>query len=78
MSVLIEEITQAALSLPVDQRAVLADRLVDSLNTANDGKSNREAWVTEVRRRVHEIVSGEVELIDGPAGLARIRQTLRR
>ena len=78
MSVLIEDITEAALSLPSGDRAVLADRLLDSLESPNDQSPISDAWMTEIRRRVEEVKSGKAKLIDGDVGFARVRESLRR
>ena len=78
MSVLIEVITETALSLPMADRAVLADRLVESLDEREDAEAVREAWITEIRRRVAEVKSGKAVLIDGDVGLAQVRASIRK
>jgi putative addiction module component (TIGR02574 family) len=57
-----EEILSAALALPPEMRAMLADRLLESL----DGFSQKEidaAWAEEVERRIRETDEGKVEAI---------------
>jgi putative addiction module component (TIGR02574 family) len=78
MGVLIEEITEAALSLPFVDRALLADRLLDSLESRADQNSISDSWMSEIRRRVEEVRSGKAELVDGSEGLARVRESLRK
>ncbi len=78
MGVLIEDITETALSLPMADRAVLADRLVESLDEREDAEAVREAWITEIRRRVAEVKSGKAVLIDGEVGLAQVRASIRK
>lgn len=75
MSVTIENITETALSLPVADRAILADRLVESLHESD---AVRDAWITEIRRRVADVKAGKAVLIDGPEGLARVRALIRK
>ena len=64
MGVLIEEITETALSLPMSERAILANRLFDSLGPNTESEEIRQAWATEALRRLDEIESGEEEAID--------------
>lgn len=78
MSVSIENITETALSLPMADRAALADRLVESLNEPGRSDAVREAWIAEIRRRVADVKSGKAVLIDGPEGLARVRAKIRK
>ncbi|MBK6750421.1 MAG: addiction module protein [Pyrinomonadaceae bacterium] len=78
MGVLIEDITETALSLPIADRAVLADRLMESLDEREDAVAVREAWITEIRRRVAEVKSGKAVLIDGEVGLAQVRASIRK
>ena len=78
MSVLIEEITERVLALPISDRAILADRLFESLEDHRDNSSVREAWLTEVRRRVADIKSGKANLIDGDIGLAQVRALIQK
>lgn len=73
----IEEITQEALSLPREARGALADRLVESLDPADDGPF-REIWAKEALRRVDEVRSGKVKTIPGPEGTERVRQAIRK
>lgn len=76
MNISVEEITEVALSLPTDVRALLADRLVESLNSIDDETAVREAWVKEIRRRVEEVKAGTAQLIDGDVAFARIDKLL--
>ena len=78
MGVLIEDITETALSLPIGERAVLADRLLDSLSPVNESEGIRNAWVEVARNRLEEVISGKVKTIDGPTGLAQARHAVRK
>jgi putative addiction module component (TIGR02574 family) len=78
MSVLIEEITEAALSLSHDEQAILVERLNENLDAARPQMRLSDAWRTEIRRRVTQVEAGEVELIDGPEGFRRVREALRK
>ncbi len=78
MGVLVEDITEAALSLSVSDRAALADRLFDSLSPVDESKEIRDAWVEVAHRRLEEVRSGKAVTIDGPTGLAQVPQAIRR
>jgi putative addiction module component (TIGR02574 family) len=64
MSVLIGDITERALLLPMAERAILADRLLDSLDSTTETEEIRQAWAKEALRRLDEIESGVEEAID--------------
>ena len=56
----VEQIAEEALGLPSEARALLADRLVESLDPAEDGQS-RKLWAAEALRRRDEVRSGHVK-----------------
>ena len=73
----LEEILSAALELPPERRATLADRLLTSL----DGLSQKEieaAWAEEAERRMREIDEGKVETIDGELVMQKLRSRRKR
>ncbi|MDQ6525015.1 addiction module protein [Nocardioides sp. LHD-245] len=59
----IDEITQLALTLPVDQRAQVANALLASLDDAADSAEVHEAWTAEIKSRVDDITSGRVQML---------------
>ena len=71
MPLRVEEITDEALALPSEARALLADRLVESLDPAEDGQIHR-LWVTEGQRRLEELRSGKVQSISGEVAIERL------
>ncbi len=73
----VEQIAAEALSLPSEARALLADRLVESLDPAEDGVV-RQLWAGEAKRRLDEVRSGRVQTIPGDEGLARVRKAVAR
>ena len=77
MPMTIDEIEKEALALPSEARARLADRLVESLEAAEDRRIDR-LWCTEAKRRRDEVRQGRVQTIPGPEGLARVRRSLGR
>ena len=56
----IEQIEKTLLALPVEQRVVLAESLLDSLPPAGEAWSEAEE-LAEVERREREIESGQVQ-----------------
>ncbi len=77
MSLTVEQITEEALSLPSEARALLADRLVESLDPAEDGYV-RQLWAVEACRRRDDVRAGRVQTIPGEEALARVRQAVVR
>ena len=73
----IEQIAAEALTLPSEQRALLADRLVESLDAAEVSRIDR-LWATEAKRRRDEVRDGSVKTIPGDEALARVRRSLGR
>ena len=71
-----EKVLQAALSLPPEARAQLADQLLASLDGENQ-KEIEAAWAEEAERRMKEIREGKVELIDGESVMKQLRSRLK-
>lgn len=72
-----EQIAAEALALPNDARAVLADRLVESLDPVDD-PAILATWMKEVARRIEEVRSGRVKTIPGDEALASVRKAVAR
>ena len=68
-----EQIFNEALSLPLEARAGLTERLVARLAEEVPGEIAR-AQLDEVHRRIAQVESGEVALIPGDDALARVRR----
>jgi putative addiction module component (TIGR02574 family) len=77
MSMTVEQIAAEALSLPSEARALLADRLVESLDPAEDGVVG-QLWAIEATRRLEDVRSGRVQTIPGDEALARVRSAVGR
>jgi Putative addiction module component len=71
----IEELMNEMLSLPSASRALLADKLVESLEFDTD-LTIQTAWITEAKRRRDEIREGLVQPIPGEEGLAQVRRLI--
>jgi putative addiction module component (TIGR02574 family) len=59
-----EELEKAVMSLPVEERASLAHKLIASIDDDPTVEAE-EAWMREVDRRAEEVLRGEVELVPG-------------
>ena len=57
MSPEVSDLLRRALALSVDERAALANTLLDSLETTNE--SVQEAWDEEVARRIKDLKAGK-------------------
>jgi hypothetical protein len=77
MSMTVEQIAEEALALSSDARALLADRLVESLDPAED-EAIRVLWAKEAIRRRDEIRSGKVQAVPGEEALAQVRRSIGR
>ena len=77
MHLTVEQIADEALALPSEARALLADRLVESLDPAEDGYI-RQLWMREARQRVDQVRSGEVKAIAAEEVFAQVRQAIAR
>ena len=71
----IEELTEELLSLPSASRALLAEKLVESLEFDTD-PTIQAAWIGEAKRRRNEVRNGTVQTIAGEDALAQVRQLL--
>jgi len=66
------EIIQEAASLPVEERAIIVDSLLRSLNTP-DSDIEKE-WVAVAHRRLDDLRSGRVKGIPGEEVFASLRE----
>ncbi len=70
---LIEELTQQGLSLAPEERARLAERLLDSLHDPQS-PDIEAAWAEEIERRVAAHRRGEVEVFEAEDVFAEARR----
>ena len=77
MGIPVEKLTEAVLALPADARALLADRLAESLDPLMDDEI-RGLWVEEAIRRREEVRSGKVQTIPANIALTQVRQSLQK
>ena len=72
-----KKLFEAALSLPVDERALLAHTLLDSLD--GDGPADPDieaAWIAEIATRAKELDDGSVVPVDWAEARERIRRNV--
>ena len=70
------ELLDKVLALSVEDRGVIIDRLVESLDAGPVEEGVEAAWSDEIKRRVEEIQSGKVEMISGEEVDRRLRTRL--
>lgn len=68
----VDELATKAMSLSGEARALLAEKIVESL----DQESVRAIWLTEVKRRRDEVRSGQVKPIPGVDAMETVRKLL--
>ncbi|PAX51514.1 addiction module protein [Brunnivagina elsteri] len=71
----LEQLTEELLSLPSTSRALLADKLVESLEFNTDPEIQR-AWVNQPKQRRDEVRNGSVQTISGEEALEQVRRLL--
>ena len=77
MSINREEIEQQALTLTENERAQLAERLLESLAKPQN-QATQAAWVALAKLRRDEVRSGKVAGIPGEEGSAIVRKLVGR
>ena len=73
----LEQLAAEALTLPREERALLADRIVESLDAA-EGTPVDRLWMDEAKRRRDEVRTGVVKTVEGEEALAQVRRSLGR
>jgi putative addiction module component (TIGR02574 family) len=61
----VSEVLEKALALSTQDRGLLIDRLIESLDDAPPDQGVEAAWDDEIKRRVDDIRSGRVKTIPG-------------
>jgi putative addiction module component (TIGR02574 family) len=65
-------VTDEALSLPVDARLSLVEKLLTSLNPVIDDEHER-LWAEEAERRIAQLNEGKAKLVPGDEVFAKLR-----
>jgi putative addiction module component (TIGR02574 family) len=61
----VSEVLEKALALSTQERGLLIDHLIESLDEGPAEEGVEQAWDKEIKRRVDEIRSGKVKMIPG-------------
>lgn len=77
MSLTIDQLAEEAMQLPAASRALLAERLVESLDFTETDEIQK-LWAAEAIRRRDEVRSGNVRPIPGEQVLAEVRRLVGR
>ena len=77
MPLTLDQITEEAIKLPPESRALLADKLVQSLESEEPGEI-QQLWSSEAIRRRDEIRSGQVKPIPGEQVIEEARRLVGR
>ena len=72
----IRNLEQEALSLPAEDRAKLAQKLLLSLDTLS-AEELEQAWLIEAGRRAHELDRGEVQPVSADEVRRKAKELLR-
>jgi Putative addiction module component len=73
----IEQLTEELMALPSLSRALLAEKLVESLEFDTD-PTVQAAWIDEAKQRRDQIRNGSVQPIPGEEALAQVRRLLEQ
>jgi hypothetical protein len=71
----LDRLTAEILSLPSASRAILADRLIESLEFDID-TDIQSVWSLEAKKRRDEVWDGSVQVIAGDDALAQVRNSI--
>ena len=66
-----QDLIDEAISLPIDERYLLVDTLLRSMNPSNE--ENNKKWASEAKKRLEELRSGKVKPIPGEEVFAKIQ-----
>jgi len=67
-----DDLFDEAISLPVEERTLLVDRLLQSLNPTQSDID--KLWAEEAEKRLKEITEGSVKTIPGDEVFGKIRE----
>lgn len=69
-------IEKEALQLPETERALLVDKLLDSLSRTT--AEQETAWILEADERMEGFQEGRIEAVSGPQAMTDLRQRFSR
>jgi len=69
------ELFDQAISLPIEERAILADLILKSLNTPNEDVDN--TWIDLSEKRLNDLRSGKVRPIPGHVVFQKVMERFK-
>jgi putative addiction module component (TIGR02574 family) len=72
MTISVDELATKAMALSGESRALLAEKLVESL----DQESVNKIWLTEVKKRRDEVRDGQVKPVPGIEVMENVRKLI--
>ncbi len=69
-----KELIAEAISLPIEERAIVVDSILKSLNPTQSNIDQK--WIIIAKKRLSELRSGEVQAIPGEEVFNKIRNRL--
>lgn len=71
-----DELISEAISLPIEVRLQVVEKILESLNPSH--KDIDELWAIEAERRVAEIEKGEVQTVPGDEIFRKLHDRLKK
>ncbi len=71
-----QQLIYQAISLPIEERALIIESLIQSLNPSED--EIEQAWLDTAQKRLAEIESGQVQPISGEEVFNKIWKRLEK
>ncbi|MGD0600928.1 MAG: addiction module protein [Terriglobales bacterium] len=68
----VSDVLEKVLALSIQERGLLIDHLIESLDEGPAEEGVEEAWGEEIKRRVDDIRSGKVKMIPGERVLRKL------
>ncbi|HWZ83585.1 MAG TPA: addiction module protein [Terriglobales bacterium] len=70
----VSKVIEQALALSTQERGLVIDRLIKSLDDEPAEEGVEEAWASEIKNRIDDIRSGKVELVPGEEVLRELAE----
>jgi hypothetical protein len=77
MATTVEDLMKRAMELPAEQRAQLADELVESLDARTLTELDKK-WLAVAKRHRDEVRNGYAQTVSGPQALQQVRDAIKR
>ena len=77
MRVIFDEVQKQAQLLTVQEKAALAQLLIEELDSSFDAGNIEQLWIAESQRRYEAYLRGEVKTVAGDEAMANARNRLK-